>query len=73
MFTGLEAQNRAQQFTVTVDVKAGNSQADIAEALRVIADRIDLEVSPQAGLLGFADVGDEKKTAHWQFGKGVRD
>ena len=73
MFTGLEAQNRAQEFKVSIDIKHGVTQADIAEALRVIAERIDIDVVPTAGLLGFADVRSEKRIAYWAFGKGVRD
>jgi hypothetical protein len=72
MFTGLEAQNKAQEFKVEVKVGRDTTASEIAEALRVIAERIE-GGAPLAGLVGFADVGSEKHTAYWAFGKGVRD
>lgn len=73
MFTGLENENRAEEFTLSVKIGRGTTSADVAEALRVIAGRIENEGTPKAGLLGYVDVGGEKKTAYWSFGKGVRD
>jgi hypothetical protein len=72
MFTGLEAQNRAQEFKVEIKLGRDVTASDVAEALRVIAERIE-GGTVNAGLVGFADVGSDKHSAYWAFGKGVRD
>jgi hypothetical protein len=72
MFTGLENENRAREFRVTIQVGKDTTGFDIAEALRDIAVLIE-DRKPIAGSLSSFAVAGEKGAGLWAFEKGVRD